>query len=374
MIALSIWESETAARRNNDPIGGCLGIALLFFLALAFISHIFVKGGDIIYYPFQQNMPFTSEYKVESWLREVFGTRYIRNIPDRDFSFFAGSSQRKPMVRDVQRIEDNFYGARLFLEIEPLVKQYEKLLKSWREDEWRSRNIDRVFLENVCFNTLFLKKDLERNPDEPLLAYLLSNNRITINKAFSDTLRSESKYTRENAQNTMQWIRSHFKSFKSPLPPDWGDRNVVAPGLIVLESDLNFNQMIIPFLLLAIILFAFLKNRKKILLEAVADNQTGVKYEDVGNYEKAAEFFRKAAERGNGHAAENLGQLYWEGRGVPQDDDFAARWYKKAAKHGIPSALKRLGEMYDSGRGVPLDRKKAAEYNRRAARKRDARG
>ena len=45
---------------------------------------------------------------------------------------------------------------------------------------------------------------------------------------------------------------------------------------------------------------------------------------------------RARAEEGVAEAQFNLGVMYAEGRGVPQDDAEAARWYRLAAEQGYP--------------------------------------
>jgi uncharacterized protein len=51
----------------------------------------------------------------------------------------------------------------------------------------------------------------------------------------------------------------------------------------------------------------------------------------------------------------NLGQLYRNGQGVPQDHAAAASWYRKAAEQGDANAQVNLGVMHDKGEGVPQD-------------------
>jgi hypothetical protein len=63
----------------------------------------------------------------------------------------------------------------------------------------------------------------------------------------------------------------------------------------------------------------------------------------------------------------NLGEMYKDGRGVPQDYAEAARWYRKAADQGIDWAQYNLGELYKDGRGVPQDYAEAARWFRKAA-------
>ena len=50
-----------------------------------------------------------------------------------------------------------------------------------------------------------------------------------------------------------------------------------------------------------------------------------------GDYEMAAQLFRSHAEQGNARAQNNLGGLYSQGRGVPQDFVRAHMWFNVAA-------------------------------------------
>ena len=61
------------------------------------------------------------------------------------------------------------------------------------------------------------------------------------------------------------------------------------------------------------------------------------------------------AEAGNAAAQYNLGVMYDNGQGVPQDDVEAVRWLRLAADQGYVSAQLALGVMYASGQGVPQD-------------------
>ena len=60
------------------------------------------------------------------------------------------------------------------------------------------------------------------------------------------------------------------------------------------------------------------------------------------DYREAARWFRKAAEQGNVIAQFNLGELYFYGWGVDQNDTEAARWYRKAAEQGYELAVEAL--------------------------------
>ena len=63
----------------------------------------------------------------------------------------------------------------------------------------------------------------------------------------------------------------------------------------------------------------------------------------------------------------DLGALYWQGRGVPQDFAEAARWFQLAAKQGYAKAQAALGDLYLVGWGVPRDNRAAQIWFRKAA-------
>ena len=64
---------------------------------------------------------------------------------------------------------------------------------------------------------------------------------------------------------------------------------------------------------------------------------------------------RASAEAGDASAQSNLGAMYDQGRGVPQDAAGAIAWYRRAAEQGHARAQYNLGGMYDQGRGVRQD-------------------
>ena len=65
--------------------------------------------------------------------------------------------------------------------------------------------------------------------------------------------------------------------------------------------------------------------------------------------------YRKAAERGDSDAQNNLGASYANGNGVPQNYALAVKWYAKSAKQNNSMAQKNLGVCYFNGQGVPQD-------------------
>ncbi len=59
------------------------------------------------------------------------------------------------------------------------------------------------------------------------------------------------------------------------------------------------------------------------------------------------------AEQGNASAQLNLGIMYDNGEGVPENDAEAVKWYRLAAEQGLANAQSNLGVMYYQGEGVP---------------------
>ena len=99
-------------------------------------------------------------------------------------------------------------------------------------------------------------------------------------------------------------------------------------------------------------------------------NLGGMYYDGKGvpqDYKQAITWFRKAAEQGHAYAQFSLGSMYHEGNGVPQDYKQAITWFRKAAEQGDASAQYNLGHMYHGGRGVPQDYKQAYAWASTAA-------
>ena len=68
-------------------------------------------------------------------------------------------------------------------------------------------------------------------------------------------------------------------------------------------------------------------------------------------------------------AQHNLGFMYDNGQGTPQDYAEAVKWYRLAAEQGHAQALNNLGFMYENGHGVLQDYAEAHKwYNLAASR------
>ena len=72
-----------------------------------------------------------------------------------------------------------------------------------------------------------------------------------------------------------------------------------------------------------------------------------------GDYLVALRLLRPLADRSVAEAQHELGFMYFNGMGVPQDYVEAVKWYRLAADQGLADAQYDLGVMYTSGQGVP---------------------
>ena len=75
------------------------------------------------------------------------------------------------------------------------------------------------------------------------------------------------------------------------------------------------------------------------------------------DYLQAADWYRKAAEKGFAEAEYGLGFLYLNGYGLPKDFSQASNWMLKAAEQGETKAQFNLGVSYHNGEGVNQDLK-----------------
>jgi S1-C subfamily serine protease len=88
---------------------------------------------------------------------------------------------------------------------------------------------------------------------------------------------------------------------------------------------------------------------------------------DAGQFDDALRIWQTLADQGDANAQINLGALYDNGKGVPEDPATAVKWYRLAALQGNRQAQYYLGLMYANGRGVPHDISAAAAWYFKAA-------
>ncbi len=85
------------------------------------------------------------------------------------------------------------------------------------------------------------------------------------------------------------------------------------------------------------------------------------------NPAKAAILFAKAADLGNAEAAVNIGFMHISGNGAKQDKAAALNYFEKAAATDSPAAKFMIGYAYYTGVGRPLNYVKAAPLIKSAA-------
>ena len=98
-----------------------------------------------------------------------------------------------------------------------------------------------------------------------------------------------------------------------------------------------------------------------------ADFNKGLTAAQSGDWATALKEWKPLAEEGNAAAQNNLGLMYDNGWGVPQDYKESVYWYRLAVEQGYATAQYNLGLLYEKGKGVPQDDKEAVRLYRLAA-------
>ncbi len=95
---------------------------------------------------------------------------------------------------------------------------------------------------------------------------------------------------------------------------------------------------------------------------ALADRAAGVAAFHKGDFATAMAELKPLAEAGDAASQFDVGAMYDNGLGVPEDRAEAARWYLRAARQGDQTAMFNLGVMYEDGVGVGKDPVQAYVY------------
>ena len=95
--------------------------------------------------------------------------------------------------------------------------------------------------------------------------------------------------------------------------------------------------------------------------------EDGVAALQRGDYATALRVFQPLAAQGDAIAQNNLGAMYENGSGVPQDYREAAKWYQLSAAQGNVRAQSNLGLIYVNGLGIRKDYNEALKLFRFAA-------
>ena len=95
--------------------------------------------------------------------------------------------------------------------------------------------------------------------------------------------------------------------------------------------------------ILLVMIFSMLLGNSVVVI--AADFGKGLRAAQAGDYETALAEWTPLAEQGDVDAQFNLGYMYNNGEGVPENDKTAVKWYTKAAEQGHASAQTNLGVM-----------------------------
>ena len=98
------------------------------------------------------------------------------------------------------------------------------------------------------------------------------------------------------------------------------------------------------------------------------DLSDGFAAAENGDYKTAMKLWKPLAEQGDAYAQYNLGVIYINGYGVPEDDKEAVKWYRLAAEQGHAIAQNTLGTRYEKGEGVIINYTEAARLFNLSAR------
>ena len=97
--------------------------------------------------------------------------------------------------------------------------------------------------------------------------------------------------------------------------------------------------------------------------------QEGMTAYAQGDYAAAMNHWRPLAEAGDPSAQTNVGLMYSQGQGVPQDAAEAFKWYRMAAMQNYIDAEYNLALLYRDGKGVGPNIDEAIRWFQHAAEK-----
>jgi uncharacterized protein len=90
--------------------------------------------------------------------------------------------------------------------------------------------------------------------------------------------------------------------------------------------------------------------------------QDGARYFQRADYQHALTSWQPLAIQGNRVAQNNLGIMYLDGKGVPQNTSEALRYLSLSAAAGSSLGQNNLGGLYRDAKGLPRDYVKASQW------------
>ncbi len=153
----------------------------------------------------------------------------------------------------------------------------------------------------------------------------------------------------------------------SAAAPSAAEKAAATKGMVK-RSDLEIVDCLLPGQVRQLGNTSFLSQRRPIrttLSECTIRGGEYVAY-DRADLQSALRIWMQAAEGGDLEAQTNVGEIYERGMGVEPNYEAAAMWYQKAADKNYSRAVFNLGTMYEQGLGVPQDSLKALNLYRQA--------
>ena len=98
--------------------------------------------------------------------------------------------------------------------------------------------------------------------------------------------------------------------------------------------------------------------------DAKAQNNVAAYYKNAGDCKSAYYWYQKAVNQGDPLALYGMGQCYATGCGTKKDYTIAANYFRRAADKGVRDAALVLAEMYERGLGVEQSYYNAAYWRR----------
>jgi len=153
----------------------------------------------------------------------------------------------------------------------------------------------------------------------------------------------------------------------SAAAPSKDDHAAATKGMVK-RSDLEIVDCLLPGQVRQLGNTSFLTQRRPIHTTTAECSIRGGEYVayDRADLKSALKVWLATAEGGDPEAQTNVGEIYERGMGVEPNYELAAQWYQKAADKGYSRAIFNLGTLYEQGRGVPQDSLKALNLYRQA--------
>ena len=101
-------------------------------------------------------------------------------------------------------------------------------------------------------------------------------------------------------------------------------------------------------------------------------HKPGASAHKKGDFSTAHRIFSPLADKGDAWAQAMLGVMYFNGEGVPKNNEVALGWFHRSAEQENMLAQYHLGNFFFAGIIVPADAKQAAHFYEKSAKQKNA--